>query len=98
MILSFSAGMPMPVSTTWKATTAGSRRSAGFWKRLRSAIETTSRTSPTSVNFTALDSRLRRICCSRRSSVCRLSGTRSSTSMVKPSPLSAVSGPHRLAT
>ncbi len=51
-----------------------------------------SSTAPESVNFTALDSRLRSTCCSRCSSVCRVTGSSEETWTAKSSPLSAVSG------
>ena len=58
MIFCFSSGMPMPVSETSKATTAGDWLSTG-WSELQppTAADTFSRTPPCSVNLKAFDSR-----------------------------------------
>ncbi len=74
MVSSWCAAMPMPESLTWNATTAPSRCTAAgtSWA---CAGSMRSSTLPRSVNFTALDSRLRSTCRSRESSVSRSTGT-----------------------
>ena len=70
IIASLSPGMPMPVSRTANATTERALSSAGTpWSVPGGARPICSVTLPASVNLTALDSRLRRICCSRWASV-----------------------------
>ena len=66
--------MPGPVSATW----ISSRSPA------RSAITST---RPSAVNFSALDSRLFRICLSRSGSQTRVSGTSGAIDAASPSPL-----------
>ncbi len=67
---SLSSEMPIPVSVTEKAITRRAVASAGTSKKACcGAGPMRSVTEPLSVNFTALESRLRRICCSRCASV-----------------------------
>ena len=74
IVSSCCSAMPMPVSMTRKATTgpppARRRRAA----RRSAAGSMRSSTLPCSVNFTALDSRLRSTCRSRASSVSSSAG------------------------
>ena len=62
----FSGAMPMPVSSTAKATTCWAWLSTG-WSGLQPSVARSTRTStwPWAVNLTALDSRFLRICCRR---------------------------------
>jgi hypothetical protein len=70
MTFCFSAGIPMPVSETSNATTAGACLSTGcsglqpLW-----TDETLRRTPPCAVNLNAFDSRFLSTCCSRLESV-----------------------------
>ncbi len=82
IVSSCCSGMPMPVSLTRKATTAPPRwTSAGISESTAGSMR--SCTLPRSVNFTALDSRLRSTCRSRESSVSRSTGTPGAVSTVK---------------
>ncbi len=87
----FSSGMPMPVSTTVKATLA---EGASWRSAANSGAGRLTRrvTLPFSVNLTALDNRLRSICCSRWGSVWRKAGASSSTSTFMARPRSAAMG------
>ena len=90
----------MPVSVTANATTCRAPASAGTSKRgVRPApARSRSVTAPVSVNLTALESRLRRICCSRWASV-TIAGGRSASSVDRevaaPSPRPAARTPAR---
>ena len=77
----------MPVSTTLKATAYGVPS-----KPTSLLASTCSATEPRSVNFIALDSRLRRICCSRCSSVNSDLGAVSSASIENARPRSSATG------
>ena len=62
----FSRGMPMPVSDTSNAITAGAVFSTGCSAlQPPTAAETLRRTPPSAVNLKAFDSRFFRICCRR---------------------------------
>ncbi len=93
--------IPMPVSVTEKAIrpASGSRSEPASSRCSRIALGTsapagriTSSTAPLSVNFTALESRLRSTWSRRCSSVCRVAGSSGETRTEKSSPFSAVSG------
>ncbi len=95
------AAMPIPVSLTEKAISSASgsviepassncsRMACGTSSR---AGRMTSSTAPESVNFTALDSRLRSTWRSRCSSVCSVAGSSGDTRTDRSRPFSAVSG------
>ena len=93
-----SAGMPMPVSVTRKATTpwagsAAAARRRRSWKMARGgAGRTSSVTDPLSVNLTALDSRLLRTCSRRWRSVSSSAGAPWSTLTVRVRPFWSVRG------
>ena len=70
---SWCSAMPMPVSVTRNAT-AGPCARSGRGSRSGSTGSMCSSTPPTSVNLTALDSRLRSTCRSRESSVSSSTG------------------------
>lgn len=70
---SWCSAMPMPVSATRKAT-AGPCARSGRGSRSGSTRSMCSSITPTSVNLTALDSRLRSTCRSRESSVSSSAG------------------------
>ncbi len=95
------AAMPMPVSVTENAirSASGSCSEPASSSCSRMATGTsvpagrmTSSTAPVSVNFTALDSRLRSTCSRRCSSVCSVAGSSGDTRTEKSRPFSAVSG------
>ena len=70
MIFCFSSGMPMPVSVTSNATTAGAWLSTGCSAlQPPTAAETLRRTPPCAVNLNAFDSRFLSTCCRRLVSV-----------------------------
>src|ERR671916_700238 len=63
--------MPIPVSITWKLSQ--SRDTTLFWSPpTRRPVVTRTVMAPRSVNFTAFDNRLSKICLSLFSSVCKL--------------------------
>ncbi len=95
---SFSAGMPMPVSRTSNASMDVVRGHAMSGASCGCACRMCRSIPPSWVNFTALDSRLRRICCNRCSSVCSVTGTSGSTLMWNSRPFSAVIGRHSAST
>ena len=73
MIFCFSSGMPMPVSDTSNATTAGDwLRTGCSGLQPPTAAVTDSRTPPCSVNLKAFDSRFFSTCCRRLESVVML--------------------------
>ena len=77
MIFCFSAGMPMPVSATSKATTLCAWLRTGCVEvQPPGAAETLSCTPPRSVNLKAFDSRFLSTCCRRLESVVRLRAER----------------------
>ncbi len=95
------AAIPIPVSVTEKAirSASASRSEPASSNCSRIAVGTsapagriTSSTAPVSVNFTALDSRLRSTWSSRCSSVCSVAGSSGETRTEKSRPFSAVSG------
>ncbi|CAM5373139.1 hypothetical protein STANM309S_04645 [Streptomyces tanashiensis] len=95
------AAMPMPVSVTENAIRSASGSRSEPASRSCSLIDCgtsapagriTSSTAPVSVNFTALDSRLRRTWSSRCSSVWSVADSSGETRTEKSSPFSAVSG------
>ncbi len=91
MVSSCCSGIPIPVSFTRKATTAPPRTTPSGTSS-SAAGSTRSSTPPCSVNFTALDSRLRRICRSRESSVSRSAGAPAAVVTVNSRLLCAVMG------
>ncbi len=88
---SWCSAMPMPVSLT-RNMIAGpcSRTAGGSWSGSASSMH--SSTPPVSVNFTALDTRLRSTCCRRVSSVTRSAGVPGAVVSSKLSPFWEVSG------
>ncbi len=93
--------MPIPVSVTEKAMRSASASASEPASSSCSLIASgtsaaagrmTSSTAPLSVNFTALESRLRRTWRSRCSSVWRVAGSSGETRTEKSRPFSAVSG------
>lgn len=93
--------MPIPVSVTEKAirspSASRSEPASSNCSRMASGTPAlagliTSSTAPVSVNFTALERRLRSTCSNRCSSVCRVAGSSGDTRTEKSRPFSAVSG------
>lgn len=95
------AAIPIPVSATENAIRSASASRSEPASRSCSRMATgtsapagrmTSSTAPESVNFTALESRLRSTWRSRCSSVCSVAGSSGDTRTEKSRPFSAVSG------